>query len=292
MGLAHCSVVVNEEESVRAIIRVIEYPHRGDHIDITPLYDLHVGNAACDEVLLRQIVKKIQSEKNHYWIGGGDMADYINRKDRRHRETALASWLHGVDDLARMQRDRVISILEPIKDKCLGLLRGNHESDFLRYYEVDIYASMVDRLRIDHKTKIMLGIQGFIILRMMRKSKGAKTAKGDSWPIRIYCHHGYGGGRLEGGHALTLGRMFKDYDCDIGLMGHRHVKQVLPRTQTSVTRSGRIFDRYQVGAFCGSFLKSYSEDEVYAEERGLPALPLGPIRLRLWPTQRRIEVTV
>ena len=218
--------------------------------------------------------------------------DYINRKDRRHKETSLASYLHGIDDIARMQRDRVISILEPIKDKCLGLLRGNHEGDFLKYYEVDIYASMVDRLRIDHKAKIMLGIQGFIILRLSRRSKGAKRAMGESWPIKIYCHHGYGGGRLEGGHALALGRMFKDYNCDIGLMGHRHVKQVLPRVQTTVTRDGRVYDRYQVGAFCGSFLKSYSEAEVYAEEKGLPALPLGPIRIRLWPAQRKIEVTV
>jgi len=276
---------------VRVIIRTIEHPHRGDHIDITPLFDMHVGNAACDEVLLRQTVKRIESEENHYWIGGGDAGDFINRKDRRHRETAIASWLHGVDDLARMQRDRIISILEPIKDKCLGLLRGNHEDDFLRYHEVDIYTSMVDRLRIDHKVKLMLGSQGFIVLRLNRKSEGAKK-KGESWPIRIYCHHGYGGGRMEGGHALALGRIFKDYDCDIGLMGHRHVKQVLPRVQVAVTRDGRLYDRYQVGAFCGSFLRSYTEDEVYAEARGLPALPIGSIRIRLWPAQRRIEVTV
>lgn len=276
---------------MRAVIRTIEYPHRGDHIDITPLYDMHVGNAACDEVLLRQTVKKIESEKNHYWIGGGDACDFINRKDPRHRETALASWLHGIDDIARMQRDRAVSILEPIKDKCLGLLKGNHEDSFLRYHEVDVYASMVDKLRPDHKVKLMLGSHGFIILRLSRRSKGAKN-KGESWPIRIYCHHGYGGGRMEGGHALALGRIFKDYDCDIGLMGHRHVKQVLPRVQVAVTRNGRLYDRYQVGAFCGSFLKSHTEDEVYAEPKGLPALPIGSIRIRLWPGQRRIEVTV
>lgn len=275
---------------MRAIIRTIEHKHRGDYIDITPLYDMHIGNAACDELLLRQTVRKITEEENHYWIGGGDAADFINRKDKRHRETSVASWLHGIEDIARMSRDRVISILEPIKNKCLGLICGNHEMSFLRRYEVDIYASMVDRLRPDHKTKIMLGTQGFIILRLRRTLKSG--AKSTSWPVRIYCHHGYGGGRLEGGHALALGRIFKDYDCDIGLMGHRHVKQVLPRVQVAVTRDGRVFDRYQVGAFCGSFLKSYTEDGIYVEEKGLPAQPLGPIKLRLWPTERKIEVTV
>jgi len=275
---------------MRAIIRTIEYKHRSDYIDITPLFDMHIGNAACDELLLRQTVKRITEEENHYWIGGGDTCDYINRKDKRYRETSVASWLHGVEDIARMSRDRAISILEPIKDKCVGLIRGNHEMDFLRRYEVDIYASMVDKLRPTHNVKVMLGIQGFIILRLRRQLES--SAKRTSWPVRIYCHHGYGSGRLEGGHALALGRIFKDYDCDVGLMGHRHVKQVLSRAQVAVTRDGRIFDRHQVGAFCGSFLRSYTEDEVYVEEKGLPAQPIGPIKLRLWPNDRKIEVIV
>lgn len=273
---------------MRAIVREIEYTSRRDHIDIVPLYDLHVGNAACDEKLLKKTIKKIEEDPACYWIGGGDMCDFINRKDPRHRESAMASWLWGVDDIARKSRDRVVEMLMPIKDKCLGLLKGNHEASFLKYNEVDVYAMLVDKIRPSHATPIMLGWQGFIVLKLVRVNGKSRA----SWPVRIYCHHGYGGGRLEGGHALTLGRLFKDYDCDIGLLGHRHVQMAIPRVQVAVSPRGKIYNREQLGVFCGSFLKSYSEDEVYSEERGLPALRTGAIRLRIWPDKQRIEVTL
>lgn len=274
---------------MRAIVREIDYGSRSDYVDIVPFFDVHLGNAACDESLLKRTVRKVGDDPNCFWIGGGDLGDFINRKDKRHRETAIASWLHGIDDIATTTKNRIVDTFKPIKNKCLGLLRGNHEATILKHHEVDIYAALLDGLRIDHKTPLMLGWQGFIVLKLRRLSNGQR---GSTWTVKIYAHHGYGGGRLEGGHALTLGRIFKDFDCDIALMGHRHVRQVLSRVQVGVTRNGKVENRYQVGAMCGSFLKSYSEDEVYPEEKGLPAQPLGSIRVRLWPDKKKIEVTV
>lgn len=270
---------------MRSIIKSIAYESSADTIKVVPLADLHLGSASCDETLLKFIVKQIAADPMCYWVGLGDYAEYITRKDPRHKETRLAGWLHGIDDLATAQTEKVIEILSPIREKCLALLVGNHELTILKHSEVDVYARLCEAIRPDPKIAIAMGVQGFLVLRMRRS--------GNSWPVRFYLHHGYGGGRLEGGHALTLGRVFKDFDTDVVLMGHRHCKYVLPRIQIAVSRGGRIYERAQVGCFCGSFMRGYSDQtEVYSEVRGLPPLPVGPLMLTLIPAKKKIEVTV
>jgi len=242
---------------MRVIERTIEYHSRSEVITVTPLGDLHFGNA----------------------------------KDPRYRETAIASWLHGVDDLAARQIQKTKDELELIKDSCLGLVKGTHELSILKRYERDVYANLVDTLKPNHNVPIRLGIQGFIRLRIRRISESG--IEGNTWTVVIYCHHGVGGGILEGGHALALGRLFKSYNCDIGLMWHRHRRHVLDQVQLQpASRGSRIKERYQVAAFCGAFLKSYSEDEVYAEEKHLPPQPIGPVQIILHPATEKIAVRV
>jgi predicted phosphodiesterase len=273
---------------MRVLERVIEYKSRSDWLRIVPLFDLHLGNAACDEKLLRETVEDIAADPMCWWIGGADYADFINKKDRRYKETAMASWLWGVNDISKRQIVKVADVLKPIKNKCLCLLKGNHEEDILMKYERDVYTTLVDLVKPDGDTPVMMGVQGFLRLRLrMVASTGVNTSV---WTVIIYLHHGYGGGRLEGGDALALGRIFKDYDCDIALMGHRHKRHAISRMQLSVNRAGsKIRERHQVAAFCGSFLKGYSEDEVYPENKGLPPQPLGPVEIRIQPDKKIIK---
>lgn len=276
---------------MRVIERAIEYHSRSEVITITPLGDLHFGNAATDEQLIKRIVQQIAEDPSHFWLGGGDYCDFINRKDPRFRETAIASWLHGVNDLAGRQIQKTRDELEPIKDSCLGLLKGTHELSILKHSERDVYASLVDALKPSHDVPIRLGVQGFVRLRLTCVSSG--NVRYNTWTVVIYCHHGVGGGILEGGHALALGRLFKSYNCDIGLMWHRHRRHVIDQIQLQPAKRGnKIKERYQVAAFCGAFLKSYSEDEVYAEEKHYPPQPVGPVQVILHPGTGKIAVRI
>lgn len=276
---------------MKIIERVIEHSSRSDWLKIVPLFDLHVGNSACDEVLLKRTVDDIADDPLCWWIGGGDYCDFINRKDRRYRETSTASWLWGVNDIAERQIERLTDLLKPIKDKCLGLLKGNHEDSVLQHYERDVYSRLVDRVKPDAGTPVMLGWQGF--LRLKTRNLMSTGAVARSWMVTIYLHHGYGGGRMEGGDALALGRVFKNYDCDIALMGHRHKKISISQIQLSPgQRSKKVRERYQVAAFCGSFLRGYSEDEVYPESKGLPPLPVGAIEIMLHPDKRVVKCAI
>lgn len=276
---------------MRVIERVIEYTGRPTVITITPLGDTHFGNAATDERLIKKVVREIADDPMHFWIGGGDYCEFINRKDWRHNEERFASWLWGVQDVSKRQIEKAKDTFDPIKDDCLGLIKGTHELDILKKYERDVYATLVEMLKPSHDVPIMLGLQGFIRLRLRRMTlTGGKAA---TWTVVIYCHHGYGAGRMEGGDALALGRVFKAFNCDVALMWHRHKRRVIDQSQVQPSKSGnKILERYQVAAFCGAFLKSYSEDEVYPEEKQLPPMPLGPIQIKLHPAEQKIWTVV
>ena len=158
-----------------------------------------------------------------------------------------------------------------------------------RKYERAAYWVMVEKLRPEPNRKIARGWKGFVMLRIKRVT--AKGTEGNSWTVVVYVHHGYGGGRLEGGHALTLGRIFKNFDCDVALLGHRHTSQPIRQVQLRPNKKGtRIEERHQVATFTGGYLRGYVEGGTYAEEKGLPPKPVGGPEILLIPKTREIKV--
>lgn len=277
---------------MRVIERTIEYCSTNDIITITPIGDTHFGNAATDERLIKRVVQQVADDPLHFWIGGGDYVEAINRKDRRYRETSVASWLHSVNDVVKRQIEKARDELEPIKDKCLGMVYGNHEDDNLKWHERNVYAYLVDYLKPEHNVPIMLGIQGFIRLRLTCVT--STGVRHNTWTVNIYAHHGEGGGILEGADALALGRVMRVYDCDVVLLWHRHRRHYIDQKQvTPAKRGNKVRDRYRVAMFCGAFLRSYSEDEVYVERK--PTVvhkPLGPLQIQLRPGDKKIDIRI
>ena len=274
---------------MRVITHSITYPSRGSIIRITPIADIHLGNALCDEKLLAETVATIKDDPLHFWGGMGDSGDFINRSDRRHRESHLAKWLHGKDDLAAAQIDRIVELLEPIADKCLWLLRGNHEDLIHKRYEHDVYAELCRRMGACEARPLELGYRGFVRVRMHRRTKKSNTTT-----VVIYVHHGYGGGRMEGGKALKLGRLPKSYRADIYLYAHSHVKLIQPvHTIEPARTADTLVGRDLWGCMTGTFLRSYDPRgklEVYSEEQDYPPTTLGAIEIQLEPANSRIRV--
>ena len=247
---------------MKAIRQSITLPGRGAKLKVYAIADIHAGNALCDEALLRQTVKQIAADPLARWVGLGDMGEWINRKDPRHRESRMAPWLHGVDDLAAAQRAWLLDVFKPVRGKCLALIKGNHEDAILHHNETDVYMHLVEAMRVGDQ-QLALGVQGFLILNLRRKG-----SEGDSHNVTFYLHHGYTGGRYAGAKALALERLPGSYDFDVGLLGHSHVRQVLTKTRLTVNDALDVVERRQVCAVCGSFLRSQGDPEQYGEMKG------------------------
>lgn len=271
-----------------------QYASRADTYRLYYLTDLHVGARACDEALLKRDIQAIAEDEYALWIGGGDYIDAIcHVGDKRYLPSVLARWALGEDDLMGVQADYVVSLFAPIAYKCIGMVKGNHEWVADRHYARNIYAEIVKGVASHggHKPEdIAIGASGFINIAFKR------GAKGPTWQLTVYCHHGYGGGKLPGGHALALGRVLGDYECNLALMGHRHVQAYVPKRVVRPKARGVAYvDR--IGMFVPSYLDAYIEPgkgdmpiDSYVEQVGLTPHILGTTPIIVEPDKQRIEV--
>jgi len=279
---------------MRVIIHDLPHKSRSDWFEIIPIGCTHLGNALCDEAALRRTVKHIKDTKHAYWGGMGDYCDFINRSDKRFQESHIAEWLWGRDDVIGPQIELLCQILEPIKDKCLWMIRGNHEDCVLKKFQRDVYYEICRNMGLSEKNPIMLGYRGFIVMRMQRQRSG--TGGASTYTYTIFAHHGYGGGRLEGGKALKLGRLPKHYQADLLLYGHEHVKMIgQPIQRLRATASGGIVGEMIYTCMTGTYLQGYDADgvkEVYSEVQNLPPSALGSITVKVNPDRQEVQVTM
>jgi hypothetical protein len=269
---------------LRAIERRIDYPGRGEWLTLYPLFDLHTGTRRCNETKLRRVVAEIAADPLAYWLYGGDGGEFINRKDPRHKESDLAPWLHGVDDLARAQVEYLKDLLVPIAPKCLAVLSGNHEAQMLKHHERNVYAEILTAIKdaAGHRGPLGLGYRGFVRLRCQRSTHAITT-------LTICAEHGFGGGRLKGADALQLGRAFMAYACDVYLVGHRHHAMVTPHAVQQV-RGQRVRTIHKLAAMVGTFRESDTpHDETdpgdYGDMANYPPADIAGVRVRFQPDE-------
>lgn len=276
---------------MRLVTRIIEHDSRSDFWYLRPIGDIHLGSVNCDEAQLDWDIRWIL-ENDAWWVGMGDYLECIARKDLRFRPEDVAEWCRGEGDVAEAQLQRFVSKIQPIKDKCLGLLKGNHEDAIYDKWDNDIYGRLLYYLKIPEQ-RIRLDTRGFIRLIFRRRS-GEGSKKFSTVSVNIFAEHGYGGGRLEGAPALALGRLSKNYLADIFIEGHRH--RELSMVDERVRVCGRRLVGEKLAFVCsGTYLKSWQEDsEIYVERKQYPPKPTGSpvVRLAPWAEMDQIMVTI
>lgn len=272
-----------------SVIRKIFYGSRTTQYRIVPVGDVHIGARGCDEELLRTVVKSIQETENAYWIGMGDMCEFINVGDRRFDAEMLANWIDVADlvDLARVQVERFVDIMSPVADKCLCLLEGNHERAIRRHTERDVYREIVSRIKgaggFKSTEPLALGFTGWLQLLFRRTKEGERPA--GTKIINMHLHHGFVGGRLAGGKALNMQRWLWTHNADLCLWGHSHNTGIQPEAVERIDSRGNVHTVTRRGAFTGTFLHSggHKKGSSYAEIKGYFPLPVGGVLIELRP---------
>jgi len=158
----------------------------GDTIQIKPLFDIHYGNPLCDVQALKTYLE--DSDDKTYFFGGGDMMDSIVTTDRRYAKSSDAT---GGDAIIDEQVEGLFAILEPYRDKIIGLGRGNHEDTIVKKCGTDPAWRLCAKLDVEY-----LGYSGLIRLRFREKSGRGRT-------VVIRWHHGWSGGARTPGASIT-----------------------------------------------------------------------------------------
>jgi len=257
---------------------------RGEVVYLVPLGDLHVGTKNCDEDKLLATIEYIREHKNVYWIGIGDYIEAINYTDKRFDPDNLSEkFQKSLSNLHLAQMKYVIDMLKPIRQRCMGLLEGNHEDKIRLHYHTNVTAVMAYELGVDE-----LGNTCMIRWVMERSLKGT-SRDASSRSVVIFATHGWGGGRTIGAKVNRIQEYSKYFDADIYLMGHVHNKLTDNEERLYISPFGtpRLYARKRVFGITGSFFKTYQEgSKSYAEKAGYPPTTTGVIKVRIEPFVR------
>jgi predicted MPP superfamily phosphohydrolase len=192
-------------------------------IEIHPMADLHIGDSMCDFKDIMERIEYIRTTPNAYCILGGDLMD-----------TAIASSIgdtYGANLQPMEQLKQCAKIFEPIKDKILAVLPGNHENRVYKSDGLDMTEIMCSQLGIANRYSpttallfIRFGTQG----GKNHHRKQLYTA---------YVTHGSGGGRREGGKVNRLADLASIVDADIYIHAHTHLPLVFKESFFRVSGS-------------------------------------------------------
>jgi predicted phosphodiesterase len=242
-----------------------------DTIEIHPMADLHIGDSQCDYKLIMERIEHIKNTKNAYCILDGDLMD-----------TAIASSIgdtYAANLQPMEQLKHCVKIFEPLAKagKILAVLSGNHESRIYKATGMDTTESMCFQLGISDRYSPTTSL---LFVRFGKNDKGRPQL------YTIYCTHGSGGGRKEGGKVNRLADLACIVDSDIYLMGHTHSPVIMRESYFRVnisTSSVTAVDKLFIN--CGASLNygGYGDKAGFkpASKRS-PTIYLSGLKRDLW----------
>lgn len=177
-----------------------------DIVEIYPLSDLHIGDFNCDYKLILERLEYIKNTPNAYCILDGDLMD-----------AAISSSIgdtYGANLQPMEQLKHCVKLFEPIKDKILAVLPGNHENRIYKSDGLDITELMCSQIGIQSKYSPTTAL---LFIRFGRNHRGRTQC------YTAYVTHGSGGGRKEGGKVNRLADLACIVDADIYIHGHTHL---------------------------------------------------------------------
>ncbi len=214
----------------------------------------------------------------------GDYAECITPRDKRWEPSlkTIPDWLEQ-DNIEHDLRKRVVDLFAPIKDKCIGLLYGNHEDSFRINNHDNIHRNICEDLGVDS-----LGYSCFIHLRFKRKNSN------ESHVVKMAVTHGTGGARTPGGKLNYIKRFMDDFDAQLYAYAHVHDIHIYSPNTLGTTEGMRIKAKGKVGALTGCWFKTYTQGEIasYGEKKVYSPSRIGCPRFYINPNKGELGVEV
>ena len=216
--------------------------------------DTHIGTTGANIKKLKRHIQQCKDE-GASWLHLGDWCDALTPMDRRY------DIRHPTLDISTAYH-KVYELFEPIKDKGLAILEGNHDYVIARAFGDQV-------LRLGSLLKVpYLGYSGFVKLKLQKFSR------------TIFLHHGAGGGRKRGAKAIRLKEWMEQREAELYLQGHTHA--YMQFTEPRVVM-GKKYTKYFANA------PGYLENGGYVERLGLGDVDTGCLRIVITKENIKIE---
>jgi len=263
--------------------RVVRVPFSkyGEQISLYCISDVHRNSPACAVDRWHSFLDTAKADRNQkMFLFLGDMVDALSTSERKqfclggfHESTTVRWEQEYAADIKLLAHE-----LAFCKGKTLAVFGGNH---FFKFSD----GTTSDQALAAELNAPYVGCSGFVILSLVYCDKHTHV-------IKIFCHHGRGGGRTAGGSMNPLELAAAKFRADIVLMGHDHQRGVRMCPVLECERGPgdhwRIKERNVVVARTGSFLKSYEPGKPsYSVDALMNPSSIGSLKLLLRPMRRR-----
>lgn len=236
-------------------------------IRLAILADWHWGSPQCKSKAIENFVKLIRDDKSCYWLSAGDLM-----------EMALINTLGDVYSQTIPPNDQlkqIVELLRPIKDKCIGMISGNHSYRVVKQTSLDPDQLLAQLSGLKDKY-YGTSMQGFIRL--------------DNYTnYAVVVHHTTGGGRTKGGKINTLARLAEIWPlADIYIGAHTHADQYFADKvfYLEPNKGGSVQERIRHFTGSGAAL-DYVES--YAHRKMMPPAVTSQVILNLGVRKHVVE---
>lgn len=243
-----------------------------EQIEIHPMADLHLGDNNSDYKLIMERIDHIKNTDNAYCVLDGDLMD-----------CAIASSIgdtYGANLQPMEQLKQCVKIFEPIKDKILAVLPGNHENRIYKSDGLDLTELMCTQLGIPQRYSPTTA------LLFIRFGKNPNRTPYRPQLYTAYVTHGSGGGRKEGGKVNRLADLASIVDADIYIHAHTHLPLIFKEGFFRVCSSNSsvaLVDKLFVNTAASLNYGGYGDRQGYkpASKRS-PVIYLNGLKHDMW----------
>jgi hypothetical protein len=227
----------------------IHYKQKDPEFKIYCLGDLHTGTIHCCEDDLKRKIQEIKNTKNSLWIGMGDYAEFITPKDKRFDSDSrsICDWVEP-DNLGTSQVKHLVNLLNPIKNKCIGLIYGNHENTIRINNHENVQKNLCEALEVDN-----LGFSCFVKFHFKRENST------ESHLVTGAFTHGSSGAITEGAKLMALMRWMNSMNADIYAYAHIHDYLEKSKSRMAVDDNGKIKAKTSQGVVTGCWFRTYTQ---------------------------------
>ena len=179
-----------------------------EDITIIPIADVHLGARECMEQEFIQFINGVKDEPTTYFVLCGDLIS----NGLKNSVTNIYEELYRPFE----QKKMMAKILEPVKDRVLCSVSGNHERRSTRDADDDPAYDIMCKLDIEN-----LHRESMAFLKIQIGDIKNNGERNPTYMITVV--HGAGGGMLTSGAVLRGERSAYAVDgCDLFIFGHTH----------------------------------------------------------------------
>ena len=184
-------------------------------LEIYPLADVHIGDPLQDIKRVQTFIKEVLEEENRYVIVNGDILNWASKNS--------VSDIYSEQLSPNEQIDKAVELLEPIKDRILVIVDGNHERRAWKSEGISPMYQVAKRLNIFN----VYSPGAYLLFISFGKSQGRDCRK---MIYSLYGKHGNGGGKRPGSKVNAMEDMTMVIDSDVYLHSHTHLPFVMKKS--------------------------------------------------------------